>query len=142
MASINPTLENKTQNILIISQNEEMLNMWVAFFKEKNYYVISEKEIKSGIQTSRLIIPALIIIDLNLPQNEGIEFCKALRATTNGALIMLAPRNTDSPAYYQAGIDEFISTPANPMAVLIKSISLLARQEWLIARKQTAHMHR
>ncbi len=137
MAMRNFAQQNTTQNILIISQDEEMINIWVTFFKEKHYCVINEKETTKGIQTSRLITPALIIIYLDLPQNENIQFCKALRATTSGALLLLAPRNTNSPAYYQAGINEFIATPANPMAVLMKSITWLARQEW-----QTMHIYK
>ncbi|NJN79306.1 MAG: response regulator [Anaerolineales bacterium] len=131
------------QTVLVISKDEEMLNVWNTFFKEKNYQVINENEVKNSIQTSRLLTPALIILDLDLPQNEQIQFCHDLRSTTNGALLLLAPQNREVQMadYYQAGVSEFIATPVNPMAVLIKSITWLARQEWIVPRGQPAQMY-
>lgn len=142
---------NKMQNILVISEDEEMLNLWTTFFKEKNYQVISEGDVTSSLQTSRLLTPALIILDvstrlntsLDLPPNERLEFCRSLRSTTSGTLLLLAPQNSEVEIsdYYQAGVDEFIATPANPMAVLIKSITWLARQEWIVPRKEVVQMY-
>lgn len=131
---------NTVQNILVISKDEEMLNVWTTFFREKNYHVISESDAKNSIQTSRLLTPALIIIDLDLSKNQRIEICRALRSTTTGVLMLLAPRDGDILDYYQAGVDEFIPTPTNPMAVLIKSITWLARQEWIVPRKEVAQV--
>ena len=133
---------NGTQTVLVISKDEEMLNVWTTFFKEKKYQVINESEVKNGLQTSRLLTPSLIILDLDLPQNERVEFCRALRSTTDGALILLAPQNRDMEIfdYYQAGVDEFIATPVSPMAVLIKSITWLARHEWIAPRKSVAQI--
>src|SRR5688572_26315738 len=128
---------NKAQAVLVISKNEEMLSVWATFFKEKNYQVISESDAKNGLQTSRLLTPALTILDLDLPENERLELCRNLRSSTNGTLILLAPRSASlqTSDYYQAGVDEFIPTPISPMAVLIKSITWLARQEWIVPRK-------
>lgn len=135
--------EIKMQTILVISKDEEMLNVWTTFFKEKNYRVIHESEAKYGLQTSRLLTPSLIILDLDLPQNEQLEFCSQLRSTTDGSIILLASRSneTEISNYYQAGVDEFIATPANPMAVLIKAITRLARQEWIVPRKESVQVH-
>lgn len=133
----------KMQTVLVISKDEEMLNVWATFFREKNYNVIHESDVTNSLQTSRLLIPALVIIDLDLPQNEQIEFCRMLRSTTEGALLLLAPRNREMEIsdYYQVGVDEFITTPVNPMAVLIKSITWLARQEWILPRKEVVQMY-
>ena len=60
---------NKAQAVLVISKDEEMLSVWATFFKEKNYQVISESDAKNGLQTSRLLTPALTILDLDLPEN-------------------------------------------------------------------------
>lgn len=132
---------NIVQNILVISRDEEMLNVWTTFFREKNFYVISESDARYGLQTARLLSPALIILDLDVPKNQRIEICRTLRSTTTGVLILLAPRDGDISEYYQAGVDELLATPTNPMAVLIKSITWLSRQEWIVARKETQQIH-
>lgn len=134
---------NTAQNILIISKDEEMLNVWTTFFREKNYQVICERNAHEGLQTSRLLTPALIIIDLDVSQNKSFEFCRQIRSTTNGSIIVLAAKNnkSDISNYYQVGADELITKPVNPMAVLIKAITRLARQEWIVPRKESIQTH-
>src|SRR5688572_1638731 len=119
MLTWKPSSDIKTQTILVISKDIEMLNVWTTFFKEKNYQAIHESEAKNGLQTSHLFAPSLIILDLDLPQNESLEFCRQLRSTTNGSIILLSKKNneTEISNYYQAGVDEFIAKPVNPMAV-------------------------
>lgn len=133
----------KSQTILAISKDEGMLNIWLPFFKSKNYAVISENTVKDGLKTSDLFSPALIISNLDLPHNEQLEFCHQLRKTTNGAILLLSTRHKDFEVshYYQAGINEFIATPVNPMAVLIKSITWLARQEEFIPRRELSQAY-
>lgn len=131
---------NKSQTVLIASKNEENLRVWTEFFHQKDYLVISESETKNCLKTSHLIKPALIILDLELTHTERLNLCRQLRATSDGALLLLAPRPHDIEIfeYYQAGVDEFIASPVNPMAVLMKSITLLTRHEWSIPRKEIA----
>ncbi|HRJ76545.1 MAG TPA: hypothetical protein PLX90_11130 [Anaerolineales bacterium] len=43
--------------------------------------------------------------------------------------------------YYQVGADELITKPVNPMAVLIKVITRLARQKWITPRKEIVQMN-
>lgn len=143
MITWNPSSDINMQTILVISKDEEALNVWSAFFKEKKYQAISESDIHKGLQTARLLTPLLIILDLDLTQNESLEFCQKLRSTTNGAFIALAPQNSepDISNYYQAGVDELIFKPVNPMAVLIKAITRLARQEWILPRKEAPQVN-
>ncbi|HCB02380.1 MAG TPA: hypothetical protein DEP19_08365 [Anaerolineae bacterium] len=143
MVAWNSSGANKMQNILVISKDEEMLNVWTTFFREKNYQVICEKNPNEGLQTSRLLTPALIIIDLDLSQSEYLEFCRQIRSTTNGSILVLASKNNESDIsnYYQVGADELITKPVNPMAVLIKAITRLARQEWITPRKEVVQVH-
>lgn len=141
MNSSNPT--HKRQNILIISQDEETVKIWANFFKQKEFHVTIENDAKKGLQTSRVLTPSLIILDLNLNQSDQIKLCQDLRSTTNGALLLLAPQNRarEIPEYHQAGVDEFISTPTNSMAVLMKSITWLARQDWIVPRKDVVQLY-
>jgi DNA-binding response OmpR family regulator len=124
-------------SILIISEDPEMTEVWEGLFQQRNCYVVSETCARTGIQSARILTPDLIILDLDLPKSERISLCEELRPTTNGALVLLAPRETDCEIfddYYHAGVDEHLVTPISPMILLIKSIAWLVRQEWVIPR--------
>lgn len=133
----------ETRTVLIISQDTEMVSVWETLYTQKNCRVINETSAEFGLQAARLLSPALIVLNLDLPDGEILTLCRDLRSTSNGTLLLLAPKynNRDISEYYHAGVDEYIFTPISPMALLIKSMAWLARQDWIVPRKQNMQMY-
>ena len=134
---------DKTNTVLIISQDAEMSDVWKTLFEKKNFPVVNETSKVEALQTARLLSPALIILDLNLSHVERAGLCHELRNTTNGTILLLAPKcnMTEISEYLHAGADEFLSTPISPMALLIKSMAWLVRQEWNGSGTQSSQLH-
>ncbi|MBC7877968.1 MAG: hypothetical protein H7Y59_12435 [Anaerolineales bacterium] len=122
---------NDMQTVLIISRDSEMVTVWENLFQQKNCHVISEALPDNALQTSNLLSPTLIILNLNLPQLEQIGLCKELRSTTKGTLLLLTPKEDEQEIfdYHYAGVDEHLPTSISPMALLIKSMAWLARHQ-------------
>ncbi len=116
--------------VLIISKDSEMVATWKALFQQKKCQVISETSASDALQTANLLAPELIILNLNLPESQQIDLCRELRLTTNGTLLLLAPKNGKQKIsdYYHAGVNEHLTTPINPMTLLIKSMAWLVQQ--------------
>ncbi len=133
---------NETNTVLIISQDSEMVAVWETLFKQKNCRVVSETSVENAMQTARLLSPTLIVLDLPLPRLERVKFCRELRETTNGTILLLAPKGdiTEISEYLHAGADEFLSTPISPMALMIKSMAWLVRQEWTTFSKESSQL--
>lgn len=129
--------------ILIISQDVEMVAVWETLFKQKNCHVINETSAEHALQASRLLSPALIVLELDLPNSDRLTLCKGLRSTLNGALLLLAPKQSEMELsnYHDAGVDEFIYTPISPMGLLIKSMAWLVRQEWILPLSYPARVY-
>jgi CheY-like chemotaxis protein len=124
-------------SVLIISRDEEMIAVWETLYQQKNCLVMSESSGWDALQSARLLSPALIVLDLDLPKQERIRLCQKLRSTTSGTLVLLAPREQDGEIfdeYYHAGVDEHLVTPISPMALLIKSMAWLVRQDCMTPR--------
>ncbi len=134
---------NEIHTVLIISRDMEMVGVWETLYTQKNCRVISETSAEYGLQAARLLSPALIVLNLDLPDGEILTLCRDLRSTSNGTLLLLAPKynNRDISEYYYAGVDEYILSPISPMALLIKSMAWLARQDWIVPRKQNVQMY-
>ncbi|MCQ3935543.1 MAG: hypothetical protein DPW18_00715 [Chloroflexi bacterium] len=128
----------EVQTILIISGDAEMVSLWETYFEQKKYRVISETTAEEGLQTARLHAPALILCALDLPDDEQLSVCRELRAATDGTLLLFAGEKTkpDINKYALAGVDEYIPASVNPMALLIKCMAWLARQDWVVPRRQ------
>lgn len=121
--------------ILIVSKDTEMISVWEALFQQKNCYVVNETSPRTALQTAALIGPSLIVLDLELAQSARLDLCRKLRSTTTGTLLLLAP-SSDSEnlfEYIDAGVNEHISTPISPMALLVKSMAWLVRRDWALA---------
>jgi DNA-binding NarL/FixJ family response regulator len=104
--------------------------------------VVCESSARAGLSSARILSPALILLNLNIPDEERLELCRELRSTTNGALLLLdfKHKNPDVLEYHRAGVDEAISASINPMALMIKSLAWLARYDWLSPRRQSAQI--
>ncbi|MEK6752474.1 MAG: response regulator [Chloroflexota bacterium] len=137
------TSVDEMQTVLIVSQDAEMVIVWEALFEQKNYHVVCEIGAEEALQTARLLSPALIILDLDLIPSERIVLCRELRSTTNGTLLLLAPKRDEAEIfeYLYAGVDEFLSTPISPLALLVKSMAWLVRQEWIVPREQSSQVY-
>jgi len=120
---------NDMRIVLVISQDTKMAAAWDLVFKRKGYYVIHEKTPRHALQAARLISPALVIVDLDMPQPERLSLCKEIRPMTSCALLMLAPNMNDGETseYHRAGVDERLSPNISPSALLSKSMAWLAQ---------------
>lgn len=128
--------------VLIISQDADMTRVLKILFEQRSCQVVNESTSHDGLISSRLLSPTLIILDLDLPEDERLGLCKELRSTTNGALLLLNSnyKAIDILEYHRVGVDETITSSISPMALLIKSLAWLARQDWLVPRKQSAQV--
>ncbi|HMV28471.1 MAG TPA: response regulator [Anaerolineales bacterium] len=132
-----------TQNsILIISQDVDMTRVWKNLFEQKNCRVISETTARDGVHAARTLSPTLIILDLDMPDKDRLDLCRDLRASTNGTLLLInaSHKQVDVLEYHRAGVDETVSDSISPMALLVKSLAWLARQDWIVPRKQSAQL--
>ena len=134
---------NEMNTVMIISRDAEMVDVWKTLFEQKNCHVVSETSSEDALRASRLLSPSLIVLDMALSHLERVNLCRKLRSTTNGTILLLAPKGdmTEISEYLHAGADEFLSTPLSPMALLIKSMAWLVRQEWIESGAQSSHLY-
>jgi DNA-binding response OmpR family regulator len=134
--------DSDLNTVLIISQDADMTRVWKMLFEQRNCQVIHESNAHDGLMSSRLLVPTLIILDMDLPDDERLGLCKELRSTTNGTLLLLNSgyKAINVLEYHRVGVDETIAASISPMALLIKSLAWLARQDWLVPRRQSTQV--
>src|SRR5687767_11108318 len=137
MGSSKNAVSIEMRTVLIVSADDGIAAALADLFQQKNYVVINESTADHALQTASLLMPALIIFNLDPHIPEHIALCRKLRAITNGAILLLAPMEEHAHAfeYYQAGIvDEHIPAPVNLLELWIRSTVWLVRQEYIHAR--------
>jgi DNA-binding response OmpR family regulator len=73
--------------------------------------------------------PALIVLDLNLPDIDGIEVCRRIRKTGDVPIIMLTARDEDVDKIIglEVGADDYLTKPFNPRELVARVKSVLRR---------------
>jgi len=118
--------------ILIVDDEEDILQFLEYNLKKENFEVYTASSGRVAIGIAERVKPDLIILDVMMPDLDGIETCKELRAIAslkNTLVAFLTARNEDYSqiAGFDAGADDYISKPIKPR-VLISRINALLRR--------------
>ena len=123
-------MENQDKTILIVDDDRDILKVLTANLKLEGYNIITANDGLSAYNLSRENFPDLIILDLGLPDIDGIQVCKKLRkADINIPIIMLTARDTvsDKVLGLDCGADDYIVKPFNFLELSARIKSCLRR---------------
>ncbi|WP_434793611.1 Response regulator protein GraR [Terrisporobacter petrolearius] len=116
-------------NIMIIDDNEQLQNELGNMLFNNGYLVTKIKEfnnISSQVENNN---PDLILLDINLPNEDGFKICTEIRSFSKVPIIFITSRDTnvDELMGITLGGDDFITKPYNTQILLARISSLLKR---------------
>jgi two-component system alkaline phosphatase synthesis response regulator PhoP len=119
--------------ILLVDDEPDVLDFLSYNLKKEGYEVFTASDGKSAIQIAKKVLPNLIILDVMMPEMDGIEACKELRSspeTKNALIVFLTARTEDYSqiAGLDAGADDYISKPLKPRVLISRIHALLRRR--------------
>lgn len=118
--------------ILIVDDEEDILEFLEYNLRKEDFEVHTASSGKKAIAIAQEVNPDLIILDVMMPELDGIETCKELRelpGMKNTLIAFLTARNEDYSqiAGFDAGADDYINKPIKPR-VLVSRINALLRR--------------
>ncbi|MFM9953181.1 MAG: DNA-binding response regulator [Opitutia bacterium] len=118
--------------ILVVDDEPDALEVLGFKLKEAGYLPIFAKDGARAIIAARDERPALIVLDLMLPEVDGLEVCKILRrdlATSMIPIIMLTAKaaEMDRVIGLELGADDYVTKPFSPRELVLRIKKLLAR---------------
>lgn len=133
----------RPKRILIVEDEPEIAQL-VRHYLEKEGFHASVA--KTGLEVQKLVVtehPDLVILDLMLPEMDGLEVCKALRRKPETALlpiIMLTAKNEESDTVVglELGADDYVTKPFSPKILLARAKALLRRVDRTNDQKPTS----
>jgi two-component system alkaline phosphatase synthesis response regulator PhoP len=123
---------NTGQKILIVDDEEDILEFVSYNLKKEGYKTYIATNGRDGIKLAKEHIPNLIILDVMMPEMDGIETCRELRqitALSSTIITFFTARNEDYSliAGLDAGADDYITKPVKPKVLTSKISALLRR---------------
>ena len=118
--------------ILVVDDEPDALEVLGFKLKEAGYAPVFAKDGGRALAAARDERPALIVLDLMLPEIDGLEVCKLLRrdpATAMIPIIMLTARaaEMDRVLGLELGADDYVTKPFSPRELVLRIKKLLAR---------------
>ncbi len=123
----------KKEKILLVDDEPDIIDLITYNLEKEGYDIQSATNGRDAIEMAKTFIPDLILLDVMMPEMDGIETCVELREqdSLRGAIIaFLTARGEDYSqiAGFDAGADDYISKPIKPR-VLISRIQALLRRK-------------
>ncbi len=120
---------------LLIIEDDTGLNRGISFaMEQEGYEVVSARTLREGETLFGKEKPDAIILDLNLPDGDGLDFCKKVRqrsgAAGETAILMLTARDleTDEIMGLTNGADDYITKPFSVSVLKIRLQNILRRK--------------
>ncbi len=120
--------------VLIIEDEVKIANWLVTFLKQANFEVETAADGKTGLRLAATSQPDVILLDLMLPDMDGLDVCRALRQRSDVLILMLTARveDTDRLVGLEMGADDYITKPFNPREVIARIRAFLRRANGLL----------
>lgn len=120
-----------TERILIVEDDERIAKMLRRGLIFEGYEAVVAHTGTDGLAEAREQMPDLVILDLMLPEMDGMEVCRRLRAASNVPILMLTAKEavTDRVAGLDAGADDYMPKPFAFEELLARVRALLRRAQ-------------
>ncbi|WP_421760341.1 response regulator [Devosia sp.] len=115
--------------LLVIEDDPDIRALLSEFLSREGYLVRALDSGKLATQTITSFGPALIILDLMLPGEDGLSICRRIRAESMVPIIMLTAKSGDIDKIVglELGADDYLGKPFNPRELLARIRALLRR---------------
>lgn len=123
-----------SESILIVDDEQDVLDLLTYHLQRAGFKVLTARDGSVALQKARDHMPALVVLDLMLPEVEGTEVCKRLRAepkTAHIPVLMLTAKaeEVDRVLGLELGADDYVTKPFSPREVVLRVKSILRRAQ-------------
>jgi two-component system alkaline phosphatase synthesis response regulator PhoP len=118
-------------SVLLVEDEENLASLVQAYLEREGYSVVS---VGSGSEALAALAGEpirLVVLDLTLPDIDGLELCRRIRASSSVPVVMVTARDTepDRLAGLEIGADDYIGKPFSPKELVARMKAVLRRVE-------------
>lgn len=125
-------MDNESIKILLVDDEPDILEIVGYHLKKEGYQVFKASKGTEAVINAKVVQPHLILLDIMMPEMDGIEACEKIRAIEGQENVLIAfftARGEDysQVAGFEAGADDYITKPVKPKVLVSKVKGLLRR---------------
>jgi DNA-binding response OmpR family regulator len=124
-------MSGKPQSVLVVEDEASIASFVSAYLKNAGYGVRTAATGGDALRQVAAEKPALVVLDLMLPDIDGIEVCKRIRQESDLPILMLTARDEDVDKIIglEVGADDYLTKPFNPRELVARVKAILRRAQ-------------
>jgi DNA-binding response OmpR family regulator len=118
-------------SVLLVEDEDNLASLVAAYLEQEGYRVVAVGTGAEALQAVEQQSVRLVVLDLNLPDMDGLDVCKQIRIHSSLPIVMLTARDeeADRLAGLGAGADDYIGKPFSPRELVARMKAVLRRAE-------------
>jgi len=122
---------NITPHVLVIDDDKRLNNLLEKFLKDNNHFVDTSQNAKSARKKISIVAYDIIILDIMMPGENGLDLLKFIRENYDTPVLMLsAMKDTKNRIIgFERGADDYLGKPFEPKELLLRIKAILRRTE-------------
>src|SRR5437763_3453334 len=119
----------QAQSVLVVEDESSIASFVALYLKNAGYAVRTVANGSDALSQVASDSPSLIVLDLMLPDIDGIEVCRRIRKNSDVPILMLTARDEDVDKIIglEVGADDYLTKPFNPRELVARVKSILRR---------------
>ena len=119
------------KRVLIVDDEPKIVQLARDYLEHAGFAVATAYDGKAALSSARSERPDLVILDLGLPEMDGLDVARALRADSSVPIVMLTGRadESDKLVGLEIGADDYVTKPFSPKELVARVRAVLRRTE-------------
>jgi DNA-binding response OmpR family regulator len=117
--------------ILVVDDDAKIVKLVRTYLEREGYRVVEASDGRSALAAVALETPSLLVLDMMLPEVDGLAIIRAVRRTQQTPIVVISARGTtaDRIAGLSEGADDYLPKPFSPAELVVRVKRVLARTE-------------
>ena len=130
------------EKILVVDDEDNIIDLAKLYLEREGFRVEAAADGAQALEKIRDLKPALVVLDIMLPEVDGLEVCRRTRAESDVPIIMLTARDEDIDKIVglELGADDYMTKPFNPRELVARVKAILRRAD-STARRDDQPLH-
>ena len=120
-----------TRTILVVDDERNIVELARMYLRNEGFEIEAAYNGREALEKARALHPSLVLLDIMMPEVDGIEVMRTLRKESDIPVVMLTARadDVDKVVGLELGADDYITKPFNPRELVARVKAVLRRTD-------------